>query len=67
LRSTYRAGLKVGGPGAIFLEGPYDVIHDVIVCKSYVFADSQGSRLFFREVENVFTQMHMQLAGRYKY
>jgi len=29
----------------ILLEGPYDVIHDVIVCKSYVFADSQGTRL----------------------
>jgi len=31
----------------ILLEGPYDVIHDVIVCKSYVFADSQGTRLYF--------------------
>jgi len=29
------------------VEGPYDVIHDVIVCKSYVFVDSQGTRLFF--------------------
>jgi len=38
-----------------------------MVCKSYVFADSQGSRLFFPVVENVFTQMHMQLAGRCKY
>ena len=34
-----RAGLKGRGPGAIFSGGPYDVIHDVIVCKSYVFAD----------------------------
>jgi len=35
-----RAGLKGrGGPGQISVEGPYDVIHDVIVCKSYVFAD----------------------------
>jgi len=48
------------------LEGSYDVIHDVIVCKSYVFADSQGSRLFFTVVANAFTQMHMQLAGRCK-
>jgi len=36
-----------GDPGQFLLEGPYDVIHDVNVCKSYVFADSQGSRLFF--------------------
>jgi len=28
-----------GGPGQFLLEGPYDVIHDVIVWKSYVFAD----------------------------
>jgi len=32
---------------AIFLEGLYDVIHDAIICKSYVFAYSRGSRLFF--------------------
>jgi len=38
---------RVGGPGANLLEGPYDVIHDVIICQSYVFADSQGSHLFF--------------------
>jgi len=37
--------------------GPYDVIHDVIVCKSSVFADSQGSRLFFPVVQNVLTQI----------
>jgi len=49
------------------MEGQYYVIHDVIVCKSYVFADSQGFRLFFPVVENVVTQMHMQLAGRSKY
>jgi len=48
------------GPGQFLLEGPYDVIHDVIVCKSYVFADSQGSSLFFLAVENVLTQIHMQ-------
>jgi len=29
-----------------------------------VFADSQGSRLFFPIVENVLTQMHIQLAAR---
>jgi len=38
---------RVGGPGQFLLEGPYDVIHDVIVCKSYIFAVSQSSRLFF--------------------
>jgi len=43
------------------MEGPYDVIHDIILCKSYIFADSQGSRLFFPKVENVLTQMHIQL------
>jgi len=36
-------------------------MHDVIVCKSYVFTDSQGSRLFVPVVENVLTQMHIQL------
>ena len=41
-----------------------DVIRDVIVCKTYVFADSQGSRLNFPVVENVVTQMHIQLAAR---
>jgi len=30
---------RVWGPGKFLLEGPYDVIHDVIVCKSYVFGD----------------------------
>ena len=60
-----RAGLKGrGARGNFFLEGPYDVIHDVIVCKSYVFADLQGSRLFFPLVENVLTQMHIQSAAR---
>ena len=61
-----RVGLKGGGPGQFLLEGPYDVIHDAIVCKSYVFADSQGSRLFFPEVENVLAQMKVQLAARSK-
>ena len=56
---------RVGGPGQFFLEGPYDVSHDVIVWKSCVFAYSQGSRLFFPVVENVLTrQMHIQLAAR---
>jgi len=52
------------GPGQYLLVGPYDVIHDVIVCKSYVFVDSQGSRLFFPVVENVLTQMNIQIAAR---
>jgi len=30
-------------------------------CKNYVFADSQRSRLLFPVVENVLTQLHMQL------
>jgi len=55
-----RAGLKGRGQGQFLLEDPYDVTHDVIVCKSYVFADSQGSRLFFLGVENVLTQIHIQ-------
>ena len=29
-----------------------------------VFADSRGPRLFFPVVENVLTQMHIQLAAR---
>jgi len=35
-----------GGTGKFLLEGPYDVINDVIFCKGYVFADSQGSHFF---------------------
>jgi len=54
------------GSGQFLMEGPYDVIHDVIACKSYIFPDSQGSRLFFPVVENVLTQMHTQLAARSK-
>ena len=42
-----------GGPGQFSLEGPYDVFHDVIVCKIYVFADSQRSRSLFPEVNCV--------------
>jgi len=38
VRWRCRAGLKGGGPGQFLLEGPYDVIHDVILCKSCVFA-----------------------------
>jgi len=45
----------VGGPGQLSLEGPHDVSHDVIVCKIYVFADPQRSRLLFLVAENVFT------------
>jgi len=36
------------GPGQFSLQGPYDVIHDVIVRKNYVFTDSQRSPFFFR-------------------
>jgi len=57
-----RLNLKNRGPGAILLEGLYDVIHDVIIYKSNVFADLQGSRLFSPLVENVLTQMHIQVS-----
>jgi len=46
-----RAGLKGRGAGAIFTGGPYDVFHDVILCKIYVFADSQLSCLLFPAVD----------------
>ena len=39
---------RVAGPRQFSLEGPYDVFHDVIVCKIYVFADSQPSRFLFQ-------------------
>jgi len=42
-----------GGPGQFSLEGPYDVFDDVIVCKIYVFVDSQISRLLFPVVDYV--------------
>jgi len=38
-------------------------VHDVIVFKSYVFADSQGIRLFFPVFDNVLIQI-TQLAAR---
>jgi len=56
-----KAGLKVR---VLLTVGPYYVIHDVIVCKSYVFADSQGSRLLFLVVENMLNQQHIQSAAR---
>jgi len=34
-----RAALNGWGPGQFLVEGAYDVIHDIIVCKSCVFAD----------------------------
>ena len=46
------------------LPDPYDDFPDMIVCKNYVFADSQRSRLLFAVVENVLTQLHIQLAAR---
>jgi len=49
-----RAGSKGRGPGANFTGGPHDVFHDVIVCKSYVFADSQGSCLARAVFPNLF-------------
>jgi len=57
-----RAGLKGKGGRGNFYRSPYDVIHEVIVCKSYVFAYWQGSR-FFPVDENVLNQMHIQLAA----
>jgi len=36
-----------GGPGQFSLEGSYNAFHDVIVCKIYVFADSQRAPLLF--------------------
>ena len=51
---TGRAGLKGRGPGQFLLEGPYDEIHDVIVCKIYIFADPQRYRLLFLVADNVF-------------
>jgi len=53
-----------GGPWQFSLSGPYDVFPDVIICKNYVYADSQRSRLLFVVVENVLTQLHIHLAAR---
>ena len=53
-----------GWGGQFLVEDPYDVIHDVIFCQIHVFADSQGSHLFFPVVENVLTQIFIQLAAR---
>jgi len=59
MKETTRAGLiGRGARGNFYWRAP---------CKSYVFADSQGCRLFFPIIENVLTQMHMQLAARSKY
>ena len=54
----------VEGPWQFSLSGPHDEFPDVIVCKNYVFADSQRSRLLFVVVENVLTQLHIQFAAR---
>jgi len=40
-----------------------DVLHDIIVCKIYVFTDSQRSRLFFLMVENVLAVFTRWLAA----
>jgi len=54
-----RAGLKGRGAGEFLLEGPYDVIHDVIVCQSYVFADSRGFPFVFSgSRECVYSNVH---------
>ena len=59
------AGLKGrGARGNVYWRAPCDLFHDVIICKNYVFADSLRSRLLFPVVENVLTQLHMQLAAR---
>jgi len=44
------------------LEGPYNVFHDVIVCKIYVFADSQRSPLLFPVVDYVHAVLTRLLA-----
>jgi len=43
--------IRYGGLEQFLLEGPYDVFHDIIVCKTYIFADSQRSRLLFPVVD----------------
>jgi len=49
-----RAGLKGRRARCQFsLEGPYGVFHDAIVCKIFVFADSQRSRLLLPVVDYV--------------
>jgi len=52
------------GPGQFSLEVTSDVLHDVIVCKIYVFTDSQRFRLFFLVVENVLAVFTRWLAAR---
>ena len=54
----------VGGPWQFSLSDPYDEFPDAIVCKNFVFADSQRSPLLFVVVENVLTQLHIHLAAR---
>jgi len=54
-----------GGPGQFSLEGPYDVFHDVIVCKIYVFADSQRSRLLCPVVDYVLTAVLTRLLAAF--
>jgi len=45
------------------MEGPYNVFHDVIVCKIYIFADSQCSPLFYPVVDYVPTVLTQLLAA----
>jgi len=55
---TGRAGLKGRrARGNFYWRVPRTLIHDITVCKSYVFADSQGIRLFFPVVEYVLIQI----------
>ena len=56
-----RAGLK--GRGARGNFHPYDVFHDVIICKTYVFANSQRSRLLFPVVDHVPVVLNRLLAA----
>jgi len=49
--------------GNFHCRAPFDVIHNVIVCKNYFFSNSQRFRLLFSVVENVLTQLRIQLAA----
>jgi len=62
-----RARLKNRGPGAIFTWGPLWRNSWRHLLQTYVFGDSQGSCLFYPAVENMLTQIHIQLAARSKY
>jgi len=52
------------GPRQFSLEGRYDIFHDIIICKIYVFADSQRSRLLFPVADYVPAVITRLLAAR---